>query len=78
MIQPQMWHTYKFLTTESHYHIVTNPLKARIAKPEEMAIPMKWLCKHISRATKSCDRSNRLLCESPSLVEDSPFLKAIK
>jgi hypothetical protein len=34
-------------------------LKARIVEPEEMAVARQWLCKHVSRATKSCGHSNR-------------------
>jgi hypothetical protein len=38
---------------------VTCLLKVRIAEPEKMSIARQWLCKHVSMATKSCDRHNR-------------------
>jgi hypothetical protein len=42
-----------------HVDDMTRRLKARIAQPEETAISRQLLCKHVSTATKSRDRSNR-------------------
>jgi hypothetical protein len=38
---------------------VTCLVKAAIAEPEKTSVSRQWLCKHVSTATKSCDRHDR-------------------
>jgi hypothetical protein len=37
-------------------YIVIRGLKARIVEPEETAVARQWLCKHVSKATRTRDR----------------------
>jgi hypothetical protein len=46
------------------YKRLTCLLKAGITEPEDMAVSRERLCKHVSTATKSCDRSNRYTCNN--------------
>jgi hypothetical protein len=81
--------TRRYLPTRLHAAItheirilLTCLLKVRIAKPEERAIDRQWLCKHVSRVTKSRERRNRYenetikeLLEAVFSDESSPRLR---
>jgi hypothetical protein len=48
---------YIYIYTHNIY-VVTCPLNARRVEPEKTVIAGQWLCKHVSSATESRDRSN--------------------
>jgi hypothetical protein len=51
-----------------NYNIVTRGFKERIVQPEKTSVSRQWLCKHVSTATNSRDRSNRYTSVNREIV----------